>query len=158
LLILVAVNNRKMRIEVGYGLEGAIPDVVAKRIIREIMKPAFKRKDYYTGINEATDELIALASGDYKNTGKKYNKGRKKDEPSFVAMVVLFVFIVIILWIAKKNPFIAWILLQLLASGNRGSGGRRGGGGGWSDFSGGGGSFGGFGGGSFGGGGASGDW
>jgi uncharacterized protein len=53
LLILVAVNDRKVRIEVGYGLEGSIPDVNASRIIRQILAPRFKQQDYVGGIDEA---------------------------------------------------------------------------------------------------------
>jgi uncharacterized protein len=64
LLILVAKDDNKMRIEVGYGLEGAIPDLTAKRIISEIMAPSFKQGDFYGGLNNATDKLIALVSGE----------------------------------------------------------------------------------------------
>jgi uncharacterized protein len=64
ILMLVAKNDRKMRIEVGYGLEGAIPDLTAKRIISEIMAPSFKQGDFYGGINNATDKLIGLVSGE----------------------------------------------------------------------------------------------
>jgi uncharacterized protein len=64
LLILVAKNDRKMRIEVGYGLEGPIPDLVAKRIISEVMAPKFRQGDYYGGLNEATDVVMRLISGE----------------------------------------------------------------------------------------------
>ncbi len=64
ILILVAKNDRKMRIEVGYGLEGAIPDLTAKRIISEVMAPSFKQGDYYTGINNAADKLMGLIEGE----------------------------------------------------------------------------------------------
>jgi uncharacterized protein len=64
LLILVAKNDHRMRIEVGYGLEGAIPDLTAKRVITEVMAPSFKQGDFYAGINNATDKLIALISGE----------------------------------------------------------------------------------------------
>jgi uncharacterized protein len=63
-LIVVAKNDRKMRIEVGYGLEGAIPDLTAKRIINEVMAPSFKQDDYYTGINNALDQLMRLIAGE----------------------------------------------------------------------------------------------
>lgn len=53
-----------MRIEVGYGLEGAVPDVVAGRIIRERMAPAFREGDYAGGIEAAVDELIRLVDGE----------------------------------------------------------------------------------------------
>jgi uncharacterized protein len=64
LLILVAKNDRKMRIEVGYGLEGPIPDLVAKRIISEVMAPKFRQGDYYGGLNDATDVVMRLISGE----------------------------------------------------------------------------------------------
>ena len=63
-LILVAKNDHKMRIEVGYGLEGAIPDLTAKRIISEIISPSFKQGDFYGGINNAMDKLIGLINGE----------------------------------------------------------------------------------------------
>ncbi|NOT65412.1 MAG: YgcG family protein [Methylotenera sp.] len=63
-LVLVAKNDRKIRIEVGYGLEGAIPDLSAKRIVSEIITPSFKQGDFYGGINNATDKLIGLVSGE----------------------------------------------------------------------------------------------
>lgn len=63
-LIVVAKNDRKMRIEVGYGLEGAIPDLTAKRVISEIVAPSFKQGDFYTGINHAVDTLMGLIEGE----------------------------------------------------------------------------------------------
>jgi uncharacterized protein len=63
-LILVAKNDRKMRIEVGYGLEGPIPDLTAKRIISEVMAPKFRQGDYFGGLNDATDTVMALISGE----------------------------------------------------------------------------------------------
>lgn len=63
-LVLVAKDDRKMRIEVGYGLEGVIPDLIAKRIISEVMAPHFRQGDFYGGINNATDKLIGLVSGE----------------------------------------------------------------------------------------------
>ncbi len=64
-IVIVAKQERKMRIEVGYGLEGAIPDVVAKRIIREQMAPAFKQGQFYAGLNQATDTLMTLIQGEH---------------------------------------------------------------------------------------------
>ena len=65
ILVLVAKNDHKMRIEVGYGLEGAIPDLTAKRIITEVMAPSFKQGDFYGGINNAVDKLIGLTNGEH---------------------------------------------------------------------------------------------
>ncbi|MCP1651264.1 TPM domain-containing protein [Pseudomonas nitroreducens] len=63
-LLVVAKEDHRMRIEVGYGLEGVIPDVVAGRIIRERMAPAFRAGDYAGGIESAVDALIALVDGE----------------------------------------------------------------------------------------------
>lgn len=63
-LVLVAKEDRKMRIEVGYGLEGVIPDIYAKRIISEAMAPKFKQGDFAGGINDGVDRLIGLVDGE----------------------------------------------------------------------------------------------
>ncbi|MES2771587.1 MAG: TPM domain-containing protein [Pseudomonadota bacterium] len=62
-LLLVAKNDRQLRIEVGYGLEGAVPDAMAKRIVSELITPHFKKNDFYGGINAGVDALIQLARG-----------------------------------------------------------------------------------------------
>lgn len=64
LILLVAKNDRKLRIEVGYGLEGAVPDAIAKRIISEAIAPRFRSNDYAGGIEAGVDKLIAVASGE----------------------------------------------------------------------------------------------
>lgn len=64
LLLLVAKNDRRVRIEVGYGLEGAIPDAATARIIREYIAPKFRINDYYGGINDALGALTQLVNGE----------------------------------------------------------------------------------------------
>ena len=64
LLLVVAKQDRKLRIEVGYGLEGAIPDLTAKRVISEIISPKFKQGDYFGGLDAGLDRLIGLADGE----------------------------------------------------------------------------------------------
>ena len=64
LLILLAMDDRKMRIEVGYGLEGAIPDAFAKRVTSDILKPAFRKGEFAAGLGEAVNALRAAARGD----------------------------------------------------------------------------------------------
>jgi uncharacterized protein len=64
LLVLIAKDDRKMRIEVGYGLEGAVPDLYAKRIISEIIGPKFKQGDFYGGLDAGVDSLIGLVDGE----------------------------------------------------------------------------------------------
>jgi len=156
LLILIAPNERKMRIEVGYGLEGAIPDAVCKQIIREIMKPYFKQQNYYAGIDEATNYLIKYASGEYRADPN----AKKGINPIWI--IVFIVIILILSFISKyqraKSSHIGgaldfWTILSLMSMNNR-----RGGGGGFGGGSSDSGSSWDFGGGGFGGGGSSGDW
>ena len=64
ILILVAKEDRKMRIEVGYGLEGIVPDSIANQVILDAMKPRFKQDDFYGGLDVATDQLIARINGE----------------------------------------------------------------------------------------------
>jgi uncharacterized protein len=63
-IIIVALNDRKMRIEVGRGLEGAVTDLLAGRIIDRVMAPEFKQGDFYGGINSAVDSLISIIRGE----------------------------------------------------------------------------------------------
>ena len=64
LLLLVAKDDRKARIEVGYGLEGAVTDALASRIIREYLAPHFRQGDYFGGLKEAEDALVKLVDGE----------------------------------------------------------------------------------------------
>ena len=63
-LLLVALDDRRMRIEVGYGLEGALPDATANRIIQQDITPAFKRGDYYGGITVGVDRIMRVIEGE----------------------------------------------------------------------------------------------
>lgn len=63
LILIIAPNDRKMRIEVGYGLEGSVPDAVAAGVIRDVLAPAFRRNDFAGGIDAAFDALMRAASG-----------------------------------------------------------------------------------------------
>ncbi len=168
-VLLVSLGDRKVSIQTGYGVEGALPDAIARRIIENEITPNFKSGNYFAGIDQGTDAIISYTKGEYKNDAPP--KKRKKSNGGLIPFIVIF--IIIILAAIKKggggggsqviggrgsaSPF-WWLLLgsQLgRGSGGGGFGGFSGGGGG---FGGGGGGFGGFGGGSFGGGGASGSW
>lgn len=168
-LLLVAVDDRKVKIEAGYGLEGAIPDIVAGDIIRTRISPAFKAGNYYKGIDEATDALAQAAVGEYKVARKKNKSSRDGDNPLLVFFIILIIVGIILAGIGggggfgggrrRRNDFgslAEGIILGSLLNGGRGGGGWGGGGFGGGGFGGGG--FGGFGGGSSGGGGASGGW
>jgi uncharacterized protein len=163
-LIIVSVDPRKINISPGYGLEGALPDLLCKRIITNEITPSFKQGQYYLGLSNGVKSIRSAAKGEYVNEDKGKNSGG--DDFSFWLFIILF----------------GIILLFIIISSNRnrasyyGPNRRRhydNGGGGWIFWNGGGSSsggsdwgrnegsddtFGGFGGGDFGGGGASGDW
>lgn len=156
LVILVAKDDHKVFIATGYGMEGAVPDVIAHRIIEEVMVPAFKEGHYYTGLDQATDLIIKAAAGEYKGVPKKSSGGGS------MGTIIIVIIIIILISVIRggggrggntvsRRGFGGW---WLPVGGGFGGGSS---GGGWSS-GGGGGGFGGFGGGSGGGGGAGGSW
>ena len=165
-LILVKPNgvagDRHVFIAVGYGLEGAIPDLIAHRIVDEEILPRFREGDYYGGMDNATDVLMGLAKGEID--ANSYGEEPVPWVP-ILAMLAFFVFIGISVMrrtnkYAKVNGIDFWAAWALMNAANSRHSGRWGGfsGGGGGGFGGGGGGFGGFGGGGFGGGGAGGSW
>lgn len=143
ILLLVAKDDRKVRIEVGYGLEGAVPDAIASSIIRNIITPRFRDDDYYLGINNGINSILLAIGGEYKAEDSE-------DENGFPFIIIVIIIIVIFLFIRKGGPFVPGGIYR---TGTNYSGGWSSGRSSW----GGGGGFSG-GGGSFGGGGASGSW
>jgi uncharacterized protein len=63
-ILLVAKDDRKLRLEIGYGLEGAVPDAVSKRIIDEVIVPAFRAGDFYGGIHSGVERIIGVIEGE----------------------------------------------------------------------------------------------
>jgi len=184
LILVVAKNDHQLRIEVGYGLEGAIPDVVAKRVIREVIAPQFLANDFYGGIRDGTRMLMKLIEGE--KLPPPAQASRSTDYESLFVVLLLVVVVAggvlkAILGRALGSAatgvaagFVAWLIagvlgaaliagivafvMALMSSGRVYSAGGFGGGfGGRGGGFGGGGGFSG-GGGSFGGGGASGSW
>lgn len=153
IVLLVAMDDHKSRIEVGYGLEGAIPDVTAKSILDNDITPNFKEKNYYRGLNQATDNIIKAAAGEYKApTG--YGSHKKKGI-GWTSIIFIIIFLLIAMagggsgggrGGGLRSFGTGWLIGSMMSGSGSGGGG------------GGGGGFGGFGGGSFGGGGASGSW
>ncbi|MDX1905401.1 MAG: TPM domain-containing protein [Bacteroidia bacterium] len=185
-LLVVFPAARRMRIEVGYGLEGAIPDAAAFLIIENTLKPAFRQEAYYAGIDSAVHILASLAQGEYNiSTLRDYYQAPAPPEDNTAGFVLIVLIIVFVVFLNIYNR---------PGGGGSGKGRRNGrgytrsgpydsgpyvggwwvGGGGWGSSSdsgsswgggsdsgsswGGGGDFGGFSGGDFGGGGSSGDW
>ena len=139
----------------GYGLEGVLPDAIAKRIVENEMIPAFKQKDYYGGIANAVQVAMEITGGEY--TADDYTKVSFKSFLPFIFGLIIFIIIIATQVgktrkYARTNGLEFWAAWSLMNAASRSHGGSFG------NFSSGGGSFGGFGGGSFGGGGAGGSW
>jgi uncharacterized protein len=183
-IVIVAKDDRKMRIEVGYGLEGVIPDAIAKRIIAERMAPAFKQGDFFGGLRAAVEGLELAMGGTLPAAPAEVpSPGGSKGEPDVMTWAFFLMigagllrmifglfgsllaagvagwlgFVFFGSWLAALIAALAGFLLSLisLSSGGGTGGGWRSGGGGFSSGSGSGFSGGG---GSFGGGGSSGSW
>ena len=156
-VLFVFVQDRKISLQVGYGLEGALPDAIAYDIRANRITPHFRTGDYEGGIAEGIDSIFKALRGEYKGSGKTALERRSNNRP-IPSFLFFLIFLAVISIISR---------LMRRLGGYSYSSGRRGpvfipmgfgGGGGWS--SGGGGGFSGSlgGGGSFGGGGSSGSW
>jgi uncharacterized protein len=157
----VFVADRKMRIETGYGLEGALPDQLAARILDGEVRPRFRAGDWAGGLEAGIDAIIAATRGEYKAPPVAQ---RREGGPPLVAVVIFVFFFVLIVWLAAQGgPYMSAGRTYSRRGPRRDS--SHWGGGGWTSGwggGGGGGSFGGGGfsggGGGFGGGGASSSW
>lgn len=169
ILLLWSTGNRKIYIATGYGMQEKVPDIIAKRIINNVIVPNFRSGYYYEGLDQATNEIMSRMSGQYTNP----NQGLQQQEEDFPLglMLMMLLMVLIILYIINKNkgngPFNdrrrqrygnggggfypPWIITH--SGGSSWGGGDSG-----NDWGGGGSDFGGFGGGDFGGGGAGGDY
>jgi uncharacterized protein len=142
ILFLIVPNERKMRIEVGQGLEGALPDIYTKRIIEDTVIPRFRAKDMSSGVLAGVYQIIAYVDKEYADQNLQQPEPEQKSIPGWVIILI----IIFILFMGRFMPRSSyrgggW------GGGGFGGGGWGGGGGGWSG-----------GGGGFSGGGASGSW
>jgi len=144
-LLIVARDERKLRIEVGYGLEGVLTDAQSWVIINQVIAPAFKTGNYSKGISDGVAAMLQVVGGDpLAVPAHVADANFAKDNPAF--SIGMFVLLLIVLWLCNRMGLpVGAILLAILSSSGRGGGG--GGGGGFRG-----------GGGGFGGGGASGGW
>ncbi len=171
-VILVKPKNEtkgEVFISVGYGLEQYVPDALAKRIIENQMIPAFKYNDYYTGVNNAIESIIKLASGGFTSTE---NHNENSEAATLIILIIGMIVMIIYISLAnristtissKKDSSSFWRTLFWLSLLNNSTHRHHHHHDHWNGFSGGSGGFGGggfsgFGGGSFGGGGAGGSW
>ena len=157
-VLFVFVQDRKMFVQVGYGLEGALPDITAFDITEYRMKPLFRNGDYEGGLATGIDSIFKAIRGEYKGSGNTVAERNRRGggAPSFVFFIIFLIALIVISRIMRRLGGYGY------SSGRGGPiffpGG--GGGGGWSSGGGSGGGFSGFsgGGGSFGGGGAGSSW
>jgi len=151
IVLFVFTQDRKMFIQVGYGLEGALPDITAFDITEYRIKPHFRNNDYEGGLAEGIDSILKATRGEYKGTGKTVRERGPEKGSTFIPNILLFFFFVMFLFFISRfrtsrgyhyssgGGGWAWCL----GGGGSGGGGWSSGGGGDSGFSGGGGDFGG---------------
>jgi uncharacterized protein len=158
-VLFVFTQDRKLFLQVGYGLEGALPDALCKRIIEDEIKPHFKNGDFDGGLTAGVQAIIAATRGEYKGTGNTVaTRGQAGPGILFIAVFGLIALLILLALVRAvrggtvyhrrgRSNWGGWIVTGGGSSGGWGGGGSSGGGGGFSA-----------GGGSFGGGGAGGSW
>jgi len=163
-----ADSDGQVQIDQGYGLEGAIPDIICGQIVDYEILPEFRNGNYYRGLDKAISTLMSLASGEFP--ADQYGKSKGSNLGNIAPVIFIIIFVIIVLFMRSsggsnqkhigRKGLPLWVLLSMMNSGGNKHNGSWGGfsGGGGFGGGGGGGGFGGFGGGSFGGGGAGGSW
>jgi uncharacterized protein len=144
LVLFIMAADKRLRIEVGYGLEGVVPDALAGRVINDDIVPRLQAGDSDGAVRAGVERLLAIVSGDEPAAGGAEEPGARPARPlTLFEMVLIGIGVILFLILLVTNPSLAIYLLFSILSGGRGGGGRGG-------FSGGGGRSGG--------GGASGSW
>jgi uncharacterized protein len=127
-LLVIAKEDRRLRIEVGYGLEGALPDAIAKRIIDNDITPRFKQGDFYGGIRAGVDRIIRVAEGEKLPPPAAHGPASSKSiDPSLLVFLFGFVLVaggILRAWFGRVlgagvsggvAGFVSWMLLGSLA-------------------------------------------
>ena len=182
-LLLIAKDDRKLRIEVGYGLEGVLNDATAKRIISDVITPRFKQGDYFGGVDAGLEAIVKVVGGEPLPAPRSTSRNQGSDLESLLPLGFILVFVVggvlraifgrflaagivaavagtiaLLILSSLLLAIVVGVLVFVVSLAGIGGGGLSGGGSSWGGgYGGGGGGFSG-GGGGFGGGGASGDW
>ena len=156
-VLLVFIADRKTSIQVGYGLEGALPDITAYDIRDSHINPHFRNGDYEGGLADGIDSIFKAIRGEYKGSGKTVTEQHSRSgRPSFLFFIIFVIVLTIISRLIRRLGGYGYSsgrsgpVFIPMGFGGGGGGGWSSGGGGFSGFSGGGGSFGG--------GGSSGSW
>jgi uncharacterized protein len=155
-VLFIFSQDHKLYIQVGYGLEGVLPDATCKQIVANEITPRFRTGDYAGGVTAGVHALLAAARGEYHGTGRTVADRHSGDAGGLSPLAIIFLILVFIAWsvIRRRGSAVYGRRGRFITYGGWGGGGSFGGG---SFGGGGGGSFSG-GGGSFGGGGAGGSW
>lgn len=147
-VLFVFIQDRSMFLQVGYGLEGALPDATAHQIIENEIKPHFREGNFAAGLSAGIDAIMKATRGEYQGTGRTAAEGRGAQGPVMPIPVLLFIMVIVLVLVRAlrtrgstytRRGYRPW-------TGGWGGGGFGGGGGGGfggGGFSGGGGSFGG---------------
>ena len=150
-VLFVFVQEHKIFLQVGYGLEGVLPDALCKRIIDEQITPRFKAGDFDGGLTAGVQAILAAIKGEYKGTGttvaEQLRRLKEIAPKVFILIIFVLIFVVFLRGGTLGRGYSCWTIGSGGSSGGWGGGGFSGGGGGFSG-----------GGGSFGGGGAGGSW
>jgi len=93
-ILVIAQKDRKMRIEVGYGLEGRLTDLVSGQIIRNVIAPEFKAGDYDKGVLDGINAMIATVRGEYKQADRQHLSTGAKDPSQVLIPIIVFLFLV----------------------------------------------------------------
>jgi uncharacterized protein len=165
-VLFVFIQDRQMFLQVGYGLEAAVPDALAKRIIEDEIKPHFRSGNYAAGLQAGVSAIFAATKGEYTGSGRTAAEGAQRGAPAPLRVGLLFGLIFVVFFLlaasraARGRTYTRRGYSRWGGWGGGGWGGGSGWGGGGGGFGGGGFGGGGFsgGGGSFGGGGAGGRW
>ena len=146
-VLFVFVEDRKMFIQVGYGLEGALPDITAFDITEYRIKPRFRANDYEGGLAAGIDSISKAIRGEYKGSGKTVAEQRgKAGAPNFLFFIIFVIVLIVISRVMRRLGGYGYSSGRggpIFFPVGGGGGGWSSGGGGSSGFSGGGGSFGG---------------
>jgi len=156
-VLFIFSQDRKLRIQVGYGLEGVLPDATCKQIIANELTPHFRTGDYAGGVTAGVHAMLAAARGEYHGTGRTVADRRPGNANGLNPVAIIVLVLVFVAWsvVRRRGSAVYGRRGRFITYGGWGGGGGSFGGG--SSSGGGGGSFSG-GGGSFGGGGAGGSW
>jgi uncharacterized protein len=145
-ILFVFVNDRKLFIATGRGLEGALPDATCKNIITQVITPAFRQGNYAAGIRNGVQAMLAATRGEYQGTGKtaddqQQGQGESGNNAPPWLIILIFLIVMIVVTVGRRSGFQSGPFIY--TGGGWGGGGYGGfgggGGGGGGGFTGGGG-------------------